>query len=264
MTGWRDLEQELDVWAAAGQRATLWWRDDDAVEPTAALERLLDLAAAQNTPLALAVVPGRCSHALGRRLSEEQHGTTPLQHGYRHLNHASSDQKKAELGDHRPLPVVCEELARGGAAMAAIFGERALPVLVPPWNRIAAQVVAALPELGLSGLSTHEPRAAANPAPGITQVNTHVDIMRWTPPRGFLGEAEALGLLCGHLRARRRGPTEEQDVDPAEPTGLLTHHLAHDAAAWRFLEQLLPLLARHRAVSLLSARDVFAAVEKAA
>lgn len=263
MTSWPELEQELDAWASAGQRATLWWRDDDAAEPTAALARLLDLSAAHDMPLALAVVPGRCSHALGRRLSGDPDAVTPLQHGYRHLNHAGSGQKNAELGDHRPLPVICEELARGVALMAATFGGRALPVLVPPWNRIAPRVVAALPEMGLSGLSTHEPRAAANPVPGVTQVNTHVDIMRWTAPRGFLGEAEALGLLCGHLRARRGVQTTEQQVDRAEPTGLLTHHLAHDAAAWGFLERLLPLLARHPAALMLSARDVFAAPGRA-
>lgn len=263
MTGWRELEQELDAWATAGQRATLWWRDDDAAEPTAALDRLLDLSAAQNLPLALAVVPGRCSHGLSHRLAGDLQAMTPLQHGYRHLNHAGADQKKAELGDHRPLPVVCEELARGAALMAANFGERALPVLVPPWNRIAPRVIAALPEIGLSGLSTHKPRTAENPVPGITQVNTHVDIMRWTAPRGFLGEAEALGLLCGHLRARRGVQTKEQQVDRAEPTGLLTHHLAHDAAAWGFLEQLLPLLARHPAALMLGARDVFAAAGQA-
>ena len=259
MTSWQELEQELDAWAAAGQRATLWWRDDDAAEPSAALDRLLELSAARDMPLALAVVPGCCSHALGRRLSGDLPAMTPLQHGYRHLNHAGADQKKAELGDHRPLAVIREELARGAALMAATFGERALPVLVPPWNRIAPRVVAALPEIGLSGLSTHEPRAAEHPVPGITQVNTHVDIMRWTAPRGFLGEAEALGLLCGHLRARRGVPTGEQQVDRAEPTGLLTHHLVHDAAAWGFLKQLLVLLARHPAVRMLSARDVFAA-----
>ncbi len=260
MTGWPQLERELDAWTAAGRCATLWWRDDDAAEPSAALDRLLELSAARNLALALAVVPGQSSHALGRRLSGALDGRTPLQHGYRHLNHAGSDHKKAELGDHRPLPVICEELARGAALMAATFGDRALPVLVPPWNRIAPRVIAALPALGLSGLSTHEPRAAEHPVPGLRQVNTHVDIMRWTAPRGFLGEAEALGLLCGHLGARRKGPSEQQVVDPAEPTGLLTHHLAHDTAAWGFLENLLPVLARHPAVRMLSPREVFAGV----
>jgi hypothetical protein len=141
--------------------------------------------------------------------------------------------------------------------MAGTFGARALPVLVPPWNRIAPPVVAALPALGLAGLSTYGPRAAAAPMPGLRLVNCHADIMRWAAPRGFLGETAALGLLCSHLRARRAGQTEGRNLDATEPTGLLTHHLAHDEAAWRFLARLLPLLARHPAARLLATAQVF-------
>ena len=45
MTGWADLDAELDRWKAAGRAATLWWRDDDATRPTPALDRLLALQA---------------------------------------------------------------------------------------------------------------------------------------------------------------------------------------------------------------------------
>ncbi|MEK9660397.1 MAG: hypothetical protein VW644_01455, partial [Alphaproteobacteria bacterium] len=40
---WDALAAELDVWAAAGRTATLWWRDDDADAASPALERLLAL-----------------------------------------------------------------------------------------------------------------------------------------------------------------------------------------------------------------------------
>jgi hypothetical protein len=136
--------------------------------------------------------------------------------------------------------------------MAALFGTRALQVLVPPWNRVAEEVVACLPALGFTGLSTYLARAAAVPVPGLTAINTHADILRWTAPRGFLGEPEALALLTAHLSARRRG-----QADAGEPTGMLTHHLAHDEAAWRFLETLLPRLSEHSAVRWLTARDAF-------
>ncbi|MDH3593485.1 MAG: polysaccharide deacetylase family protein [Rhodospirillales bacterium] len=257
MTSWREFEQELDAWAEAGSSATFWWRDDDAVEPTAALDRLLALAAAQEVPVATAVVPGRSCIALGRRLAAAADIAIPLQHGYLHRNHAPAGEKKAELGDHRPSAQVCEDLMRGAARMAAILGPGALPVLVPPWNRIAPELVPMLPELGLTGLSTYGARAASAPVPGLTQVNTHVDIMRWDAPRGFLGESEALGLFRGHLEARRRAGTGRADADPSEPTGLLTHHLAHDEPAWEFLERLLPVLTRHPAASAIPVFDVF-------
>ena len=44
MTGWQALAGELDRWQRAGRRADFWWRDDDAVAPGLALERLLGLA----------------------------------------------------------------------------------------------------------------------------------------------------------------------------------------------------------------------------
>ncbi len=146
---------------------------------------------------------------------------------------------------------------RGAARMAALFGPRALPALVPPWNRIAPGLVPKLPELGLTGLSTYGARTVSTPVPGLVQANTHVDILRWEAPRGFLGEAEALDLFRSHLAARRRADAESRAADPTEPTGLLTHHLAHDEPAWGFLERLLPLLVRHPAVRALPASEVF-------
>jgi hypothetical protein len=38
---------------------------------------------------------------------------------------------------------------------------------------------------------------------------------------------------------------------------VLSHHLAHDEAAWRFLETLLPRLSEHPAVRWLSALEAF-------
>jgi hypothetical protein len=261
VTTWQDLEAELDAWGLAGREATFWWRDDDAVEPSAPLDRLLALSADSGVPLAIAVVPGRSVAALAGRLASTAETTTALQHGYAHCNHAPPGEKKAELGRHRPAAAVCEELARGAAVMAGLFASETLPVLVPPWNRIAPELLPLLPDLGLTGLSTYGPRPSAAPAKGLLQANAHVDIMRWDASRGFLGEAEALGLLCGHLRARRNA-AGNGGVDSAEPTGLLTHHLAHDEAAWAFLARLMPLLSRHAAVRAITAAEVFGDMPK--
>ncbi|MCH8999494.1 MAG: polysaccharide deacetylase family protein [Proteobacteria bacterium] len=255
MTSWRHLSEELDAWAAAGLAATLWWRDDDAVEPSPELARLLALAVARDLPLALAVIPARASQALAEWLEAQPARAALLQHGYAHRSHAADGEKKAELGAQRPANVVLEELARGWGRMTALFGQTWAPILVPPWNRIAERLVPELAGLGFRGLSTLGPRAAAEPAPGLVQVNTHLDIMHWPPPRGFLGEAESLEILVAQLRARRLG-----EADAAEPTGLLTHHPAHDAPAWAFLETLLDRLAGHPAVRFVEAGEAFARV----
>lgn len=255
MTGWRELDEELDAWASAGRRASLWWRDDDAVESTPALERLLGLSDRFALPLTLAVIPERLSSTLVRRLAAAS-AVTPVQHGFAHRNHAAPGAKKIELGTERPLAAVLEELARGWSLLEGALAGHMEPVLVPPWNRIAPEVAAALPGLGYRGLSVHGPRSAALAAPGLWQVNTHADIMRWSAPRGFLGEAAALGVLRGHLASRRLG--QPRAVDPDEPTGILTHHLAHDEAAWDFLEHLLERLAKHPGACFPAAAEVFA------
>ncbi len=133
------------------------------------------------------------------------------------------------------------ELARGALALDRLFGRNWTRALVPPYNRIAASLASALPLAGYIGLSTYGPRRPADPALSI--VNTHVDIIDWTP-RAFLGESAALALIVKHLRARREGR-----VDADEPTGLLTHHLAHDEGCWNFIDRVLGRLRAHPAVT---------------
>lgn len=252
MNRWQVLERELNCWAAAGRTAGLWWRDDDAGARTPALDRLLDLAERCGQPLALAVIPSAAEPALAQRLAASSGQVDVLQHGFAHRNHAPAGEKKCELVGPGRRPEVFAELRRGRALLEALFGERARAILVPPWNRIDPEVMAELPALGLIGLSTYKARARAEPRPGLRQVNCHLDIMQWRPERCFLGEEASLALLSDHLRAKRKG-----SADPDEPTGVLSHHGAHDKAAWCFLEELLDRLARHPAAELLSAEAVF-------
>ncbi len=241
MSAWQKLTAELDAWAAAGRTATLWWRDDDASDLTPALERLLALHEMSGVPLALAVIPGRAQPTLARRLGQTA-GVSVMQHGWRHLNHAPPGRPKAELGAERPPALVLGELQRGQMVLDDLFSRGWLRVLVPPHNRVAPLVAAGLPAAGYSGLSTFNPRRAV--PRGLTQVNTHCDIMDWTTTRAFVGEEAALGQVVKHLAARRTGA-----ADPDEPTGLLSHHLAHDEAAWRFVEAFLARTSAHRAAA---------------
>ncbi|HEX3500811.1 MAG TPA: hypothetical protein VHT04_15955 [Stellaceae bacterium] len=247
---WSDLEGELDLWRAAGRRATLWWRDDDAVRPTPALDRLLALAA--GLPLALAVIPDQATGALAERVANhpELH---VLQHGWRHANHAPPDEKRAELGPHRPALAMLDELAAGRQRLALLFGSRARAVLTPPWNRMSEALVPLLRGAGFGGLSMAGARRAAEPSPGLRQVNTHADLVAWRSGN-FLGTAPALGLITAHLAARRTGT-----ADADEPTGLLTHHLVMDDAGAAFIAQLVDVTRRHKAARWLDAAEAFAA-----
>lgn len=252
MADWTLLTDELDRWADSGRPATLWWRDDDAARAVPALDRLLATRAETGVPLALAVIPATLEDAAAGRIDDDA-DTAVLQHGYAHRNHAAPDARKAELGPGRRAADVLDELATGRRRLAAAFRKRVMPVLVPPWNRVAGAVVGRLAGAGFTGLSAYGRRESARPAPGLDQVNTHVDIIDWRGSRGFVGDDAALALAIAHLRARRAG-----EADGDEPTGLLTHHLAHDAAAWTFLARLLPFLTGHPATSLIPAAEAFA------
>lgn len=251
---WARLEAELSAWRAAGRAATLWWRDDDAGDATPALRRLVALAQAHAVPLALATVPAWATPALAAAVRGAGEIVEVLQHGYAHENHAPAGQKKFELGPERPAPIVVAELAQGWQILESRFGARFAPVLVPPWNRMAPYLPPYLAELRYRGLSQFGPRARRHPVRGLLQANTHVDIVHWKGPAPrFAGEAKLVGEFALHLAARRSG-----EADPDEPTGLLTHHAAHDEACWLFVETLFRRLAGHAAVRWLAPSRVFA------
>ena len=256
MNVWTGLDEELSRWRDAGGVATAWWRDDDAVDATPALDRLLDLRARHDVGLALAAIPAEATTALGDRLRGEASSVAVFQHGYAHQNHALAPEKSVELGPHRPAAMVLGELGTGAMAMERLFGPRARPVLVPPWNRIAPMLVPALPEIGLRGLSTFAPRTRINPVRGLLQVNTHVDPVDWRGDRGFLGDETVIGTLVGHLAMRRLAGL--QSAAGGEPTGLLTHHRVATNAIWEFMDRLLERLRAHSGARILAPDEVFA------
>jgi hypothetical protein len=251
---WSALRRELDAWAKAGRTATLWWRDDDAVAATPALRRLLGLAEQHDVPLALAVIPRDARRSLFAALAKHTH-VYVLQHGYGHTNHAPAGAKKCELGADRPRAAILAELAEGRVLLQKAAGGRFLPVLVPPWNRIDAGVAAGLGKLGLAGLSCGNPRAPARARGGLVRIDAPIESIDWSgPKRRFAGAETILGAVVKHLKARRLGKAAS-----GAPTGFLTHHLAEDAAGWRFIARFLAATARHPAVRWLDAARLFGA-----
>jgi hypothetical protein len=243
---WAACAAELDRWRAAGRPATFWWRDDDAGAPHPGLTRLLGLAARLRLPLGVAVVPAWLEDEVARLLREAPPGVAVLQHGWAHANHETAPPpgerkvRPAELGAARAAPVVLAELAAGWARLRAALGPRALPVLVPPWNRIAPAVAAALPAAGYAALSAFGPRHAAVAIPGLGRLDCHADPIVWREGKRFAGPAATLARLTAHLADRRAG-----GADPAEPTGLLTHHRDMTETFWGFLEEWLARVRAH-------------------
>jgi hypothetical protein len=255
MVTWLDLLAEFDRWEEAGKVATLWWRDDDAVAPTARLCRLLSIAPA--LPVSLAVVPIAAERGLAEWLDHcprppPNAGVAVLQHGWQHLNHVRVG-KKSEFPAERASAEVAIELAAGRERLSALFGTRALSVLVPPWNRFDDSLLGLLAGCGLTAISRMQPGSAARPISYVNEVNVHVDLVAWRSTRGFVGEETALRGLVEHLGARRL-----RTMCAEEPTGILTHHLIQDEATEAFLCRLIAVSTAHPAVRWLDGAEIFA------
>ena len=234
--GSADLGREVDAWRAAGREVTLWWRDDDAVQPSRALARLLGLQ--PGCPLGLAVIPAGAQAPLADVVTGP---VDLLVHGFAHVNHAGAGERKSEYPQGRGAP---EELRAGRERLEALFGDRVLPIFVPPWNRMGDDAAGALPFAGYKALSGYRGR----PQGPLPRLDTHVDLIDWRHGRRFAGAEAVSRALADALAARRR-------TGDHRPTGVLSHHLVHDAGAWRFLEALLAWGAQAPGVRWVRPRD---------
>ncbi|WP_321335911.1 polysaccharide deacetylase family protein [Breoghania sp.] len=241
------LKAHLDGFAARGQTISLWWRDDDAIEPTPALDRMLALAKRYGVDIGLAVIPKGAGEALAERLRQEPHAVV-LQHGWRHKNHQikAEGEKAAELGTRRDMEEVLGELTMGREKLEGLFGEKFIPALVPPWNRISDAIAQAAPGIGLPGLSTFTSKVAMRPH----RLQTHLDPIKWKENGRFIG--------WGSARRRFDEILEARSQDPSEPIGLLSHHLVMDDDHFAFFEDVLEITAAHPAAKWPPVRRLFA------
>ena len=243
---WQPLREEFARWTKANRIARFWLRDDDAVEPTAALERLLVLREEYQVPLTLAVIPAHVKEQLARRLAHED-GVNVVVHGWSHENHAPANEKKQELGPHRALDVMSAELGDGHKLLEKLFLDRFVPVLVPPWNRIDPLLLNGLPNLDFKALSVFGPVNEKFTAV-LPVINAHVDLMDWHGTRGCRDHGQLIEAIIKELRLRF--------ISSDEPIGILTHHLVHDKSAWDFLQKLFAVVAAAPAGRWVSLREL--------
>lgn len=203
---------------------TCWWRDDDAGRDDPKLERLLALAARHERPVAVAVVPDWLEAATVARL-EASPWATVIQHGVAHTDWGGAGDKKIELGGTVDRGWLDEALVASRERLEAAFGERFVPVLAPPWNNIATDVVTRLPSLGFTGLSCDPGPPGVVP---LARVDAHVDAIAWHEGARSKTAAEL---------AHELGCAREAAGDA--PVGLLTHHLVVSEAGWDGLDQVL-------------------------
>jgi hypothetical protein len=185
------------------------------------LERLLLLSDDYRIPLTLAVIPEKTGQALAQRLSASRYVSVAV-HGWSHANHAPAGEKKQELGNHRHQQETLAELSRGFTTLSQLHGQRFVPLLVPPWNRISPQLIENLSAIGFKGVSTFGDEKFNN----LPCVNTHVDIIDWKGTRLGYSVSDVESQIIKHIETGR------------SVIGILTHHLVHDEGAWQVLEAL--------------------------
>jgi hypothetical protein len=238
---WRALGSALDRLCDHHQRVSFWLRDDDAAEPTYALERLFRICAVQAIPLLLAVIPKPAGSPLAQMI-ETQPLIQPCQHGYAHTNHAPAGERAQELG-YRPAATICRELHDGRQKLQNLFGPRLNSILVPPWNRYDRNIIPGLLGLGFQAISGF---GRSDGTEGIANLNTHVDIIDWRNGRRTKPLADLIAILITELERAQQNNGQ---------VAILTHHLGHDESAWEFLEALFAYTRSHPAVIWRSATE---------
>lgn len=237
MATWAELDAELALWRAAGERPTFWWRDDDTQAPTDALRRLIALTAKVGAPLHLAVIPKGTDPELTPFLEAAPH-VWCMQHGLVHKNHEPKGARASEIGQNRAIEASQEDLQTGWQLLQAAQLPNLVPILAPPWNRIGDKLIPHLADWGYRGLSCFGPRSTPVPKGPLQIFDGQVEPLRWRPDALFAGEEKTLAQCLDHLRDRRTGV-----VPKDAPTGLVTHHLQTPDAAWNFCDALAARLA---------------------
>lgn len=250
---WAQLDSELNSWSSSGRIAKFWWRDDDAAAPGPKLDQLIKLS--EHAGLLLAVIPTRLQAGLAKSLAQVPH-VFVAQHGYAHVNHAPRGQGLGawELGMHRGMTAVMDDLDEGRRLIHEHFESRFLRVVVPPWNHISSELLEPIAERGYSGVSAFGPRNQRKPMSGLTIINAHCDPIRWKSDPKFRGVTRSITQLIEHLQAKRMG-----NADSEEATGLLTHHIDLDDMAWAFCERLASVVEKHVAAQWCSPDTLFVA-----
>jgi hypothetical protein len=231
---WAPLKNELAMWRRDKLQLPIWWRDDDAITATPALDRLARISTDVGVPVHVAVIPGLLTLSLPPMIQEHAQ-LIPIIHGWRHISHAPQGAKNAEFG--HPRAEAARELEHALAKLQEHFGPQLLKLFVPPWNRIAPDFLPELARAGYSGLSTYGPRNAESATSGVMQINTHIDPIFWRGHRGLVDPDTLIADIVTTLRDRREGRD-----DTTEPLGLLTHHLVHTEDVWNFSAEIIQVL----------------------
>lgn len=228
---WQPLRDELALWHKESLNLPVWWRDDDAIDHTENLEKLLKLSEHVGVPVHLAVVPKQATTELAEAVSPLSN-IIPVVHGWSHTSHTNQVGNNNEFSDERPLKSRVQDVTLGLERIQSLFGSLTVPMFVPPWNRFGTSLVPELEKSGYQFVSTSGARQTRFLGSNMEQINVHFDPIAWRRHRNLKNPEKLITQICQNLADRRLGR-----ADNTEPFGMLTHHLAHSDSVWEFAER---------------------------
>ncbi len=247
LDNWKErLTQAIEQWAG-NNTPNIFFRADDIGVGSCAFDALCRLFRTHEIPLALAVVPAwlsgtRCEW-LFRCAPLEERLWGWHQHGWRHVNWQRTG-KKSEFGDHRALEKQIRDITQGQQKMLDTFGEHALPVFTPPWNRISSPTIKVLQQLGFKGISM-EMAIPRSLKPAVTMKSFRVQLDLHT--RKAVNGEEDYNKLVEELVAL---------LSKREPIGIMIHHQRMTIFAFEFLNELIRQLKDKLHARFLSFREL--------
>jgi predicted deacetylase len=229
---WLDpLREALD---SVPEPVVCFFRDDDVGWRADRLRDLLDLVGELGLPMDLAVIPAvldaRTARELVGRIERSDGRLGVHQHGYAHVNHEPSGERKCEFGRARAREDQLHDIATGRERLGVLLGPAVEPIFTPPWNRCTEETGSCLSELGFEILS-REARAAPLDAPALRGLPVSVDLLKRR--NGARLPVEQVAAIAA-AAVRRAGPV-----------GVMLHHAEMDRPELQVTAELLSTLAEH-------------------
>lgn len=223
----------LDDLAAGSGGLTVFFRADDIAAPGKNFTTMAQSFVRHGQACCMAVVPAWMTEGRWRSLScvcEHSRLFCWGMHGWRHVNYEPEGKKKREFGGARPAKEKAADLKKGRDKLAGILGRDFTPVFTPPWNRVDADSLETLAELGFTGVSrTIGASPDLSPLPDFP-------ICPDLHTRKEADPGAAVTALVEEIRKAAR---------TGGPVGFMLHHQRMNESALDFLDGLLEFVAGH-------------------
>ena len=232
------LERVINTEISSGNIIRFWWRDDDVIDDTDELNKLLEFSIANNVPSYLAVIPKTLSDDAINKI-KEHHNISVMQHGYSHNNYANVGEPFNEFGQHRNLEAQLKEIRIGFEKLITSFGNQFVPVFVPPWGHIAESVIEKLSTIGIKGISLigHSDKNY----PCLFNKNVDIDIFSWKTQSEISYEfnirdySQILDDICDKIKLKINN-------NNSITIGIVTHSQIMNNQDWRIFRKLIMTL----------------------